>query len=98
MTATEVLELQKEKRIIDELVNRAAKELQEEIDFNVLAELFLQDGWTEVKFDPHCTAATAHAIKQWIDWACNGPVTSRGTRYLFREKSDAINFLLKWAD
>lgn len=99
MTATEVLEEQTkqqlEKRMIDEFVARAAKELQEEMDFSILADLYKSAGWTEIDFDPY---RRPEVIKIWLKNNCKGHRISRGRRFLFEEKSDAINFVLKWAN
>lgn len=99
MTATEVLEHQKEKSIIDAMVQRAAKEFQEEMDFTILADMFSRSGWTEIEFDPwQKTPEYAYAIKDWLQDHCKGPVHSRGKRFLFQEESDAINFVLRWSN
>lgn len=93
MTATEALEY----NYIEEAVKRSAKELYDEIDFSILADIFIKDGWTEIDFNPHQKDVVAHAIKEWIQTKCKGPCHSRGRRFLFKEESDAVNFVLKWS-
>lgn len=99
MTATEVLDeqtkLQLEKRMIDEMVAKAAKEFQEEMDFTILADFYKSSGWTEIDFDPY---QRPEAIKAWLTSNCKGHRVSRGRRFLFQRQSDAINFVLRWTE
>lgn len=94
MTATQVLEY----NYIEAAVSKATQELADEIDFSLLADLYKATGWVEVDFNPHQRADLAHAIKEWIRTKCKGPCHSRGRRFLFQEESDAVNFVLKWAN
>jgi len=89
MTATQVLE----QNYIEEAVNRASKELSDEIDFSLLADIFRSDGWTEIDFNPR----QPETIKEWLRTSCKGPCHSRGRRFLFKYESDAVNFVLKWS-
>ena len=81
--------------IEQDILNKAGKELSNEIDFHVLADLYLYDGWTEVNLhrQPRETVAD---IKNWCSNAniiCYG----RGQRWLFKERNDAVFFSLKWS-
>ena len=99
MTAVEVLSKMQAKEntdYIDEIVSKAAKEFQEEMDFSILADMFKQDGWVEVKFSPVRHFAEGFAIKHWLAINCKGNQMSRGSRWLFEKESDAVNFILKW--
>ena len=98
MTATQVLEQQERQSMIDAAVQRAAKELADEMDFSILADLYKESGWTEIEFNPWWKEATAGAMKQWLEANCKGHRMSRGKRFLFQDKSDAINFVLKWGN
>lgn len=99
MTATEVLDeqtkLRLEKRMIDEFVAKAAKELHEDMDFSILADLYKSSGWTEIDFDPY---QRPEAIKAWLKYNCKGHRISRGRRFLFQDQSDAVNFVLRWSE
>lgn len=81
---------------IEEAVKRASKELADEIDFDLLATLYLEMGWTEVKFNPKRTALEAWHIREWLNANCVGHRASRNTRFLFERKEDATLFLLRW--
>ena len=92
MKATEVLE----QDYIEKAVQQASKELADDIDFDLLANLYLEMGWTEVEFNPSRPALEAWQIREWLKTNCVGHRTSRNTRFLFERKEDATLFLLKW--
>ena len=98
MTASEINEIRMQQDIIDETVRRAAKELQEEMDFSLLADLYKESGWTEISFNPWWKDEAASVMKQWLEANCKGHRMSRGKRFLFQYESDAINFVLKWGN
>jgi len=99
MTAVEVLskvQAEKNTAYIDDLVRNAAKEFQEQMDFNILANLFKEDGWVEIEFNPRRVAVEASAIKEWLEQNCKGNRMSLGNRWLFQNETDAVMFVLKW--
>ena len=98
MTATQVLEQQNRQSIIDAAVERAAKEMADEIDFHVLADLYKGMGWTEIDFNPHVEDILAYEIRNWMRDNCKGSYHSRGRRWLFQDRIDAVNFVLKWTN
>jgi hypothetical protein len=89
MTATQILE----RNYIEEAVARAGRELAEEMDFSMLADWCKSMGWIEIDFNPR----QSETIKEWLRTSCKGPCQSRGRRFLFKEESDAVNFVLKWS-
>lgn len=93
MTATQILE----QDYIEQAVARASKELADDIDFDLMASLYKQMGWTEVTFNPMQPAQTAYNIKEWLDKNCHGLRLSRNTRFLFEREKDAMLFMLRWA-
>lgn len=95
MTAVEVLSEQNT-AYIDELVKNAAREFQEQMDFSILADLFKEDGWVEIKFNPRRVDIEASAIKEWLEQNCKGNRMSLDNRWLFQNETDAVMFALKW--
>jgi hypothetical protein len=81
---------------IEEAVNRAAKDLAEDIDFDVLASLYKDMGWTEVEFSPRQSQERVAEIKEWLDKNCKGYKMSRGKRFLFEDKKEAAWFMMRW--
>jgi hypothetical protein len=82
--------------IEQEIINRAGKQMAEEIDFGILADLLKEIGWVEIEFEPHVESILSYEIQNWIRNNCKGLFRSRGKRFLFELEKDASWFLLKW--
>jgi len=79
----------------EKMISKAVKEIANEIDFHVLADLYSQDGWTEVNL-PRQPRETVVDIISWctsLDINCYG----RGQRWVFEKQKDAVFFSLRWA-
>ena len=85
--------------IPDEIMNNAAKEMADDIDWELMSSLMTQTGWTKitVDFGPRMTESTAHEIKEWTRSQCKGYVQSRKKDWLFQNAEDATLFTLRWA-
>lgn len=81
---------------VDEAVSAAAKAVCEEIDFTILAEMYLESGWVEVEFNPYVSNKQAVDMKNWVADNCKGHIASHGRRFLFQNKEDAMWFKLRW--
>lgn len=93
MTATQVMEQQ---NYIDKAVEAAAKRLAEEIDFQIMLEMLCNQGWTKVVLYP-MTHEKSNAIDFWTSTSCNHRFKNMGLVWIFEDRSDAINFTLRWA-
>jgi hypothetical protein len=82
--------------IEQEIINRAGKQMAEEIDFGILADLLKEIGWVEIEFEPHVESILLYEIQNWMQDNCKGLFRSRGKRFLFELEKDASWFLLKW--
>ena len=80
----------------ESLINQATKILQEEIDWEVLASLFVKSGWTMVDLPRFNNRYEAIDIELWIDENCSGKHMERGKTYVFEKKQDAEWFSLRW--
>lgn len=79
---------------VSELYDNWAKELADEIDAQVLADVFAQDGWNKVSLDTH-TAGGVLMIELWLNE--QGIYFQRfRNHYLFKSAEDATIFRLKW--
>lgn len=83
--------------IQDELLDQLAKEMAAEMDFAVMADLMIRDGWTKVTLDRFKNNNHAVDISYWTADHAKGKFIRHGTTYVFEEKGDAVNFALKWA-
>ena len=78
-----------------ELTNHAAKQLSDDIDFNVISNILVGSGWTKVVLGP-MTIETSDAIDMWVLKQCKGDHRARGLVWLFERSEDAMWFKLRW--
>ena len=79
----------------DEIIEKLAKEMAEEIDFDVLANLYQHDGWAEVNLSRE---PSAQLYQEMIKW-CNEHALvyyGRKKRWLFKDAKYATMFTLRW--
>ena len=79
------------------LMKRMAKEIADEIDWEIMADLMVQYGWTKLKFNPLRGVEEAYDIHEWINTHAIGKVQSRGNVWLFEKEKDAVMFSLRWS-
>ena len=77
----------------DTLVKKLTEEVQKEIDFEILADMLLEFGWTEIKFTP---SGRYFEIDAWCDENTAG-VQGYGSRWLFKDEKDITMFILRWS-
>jgi len=81
---------------IDEsLTDRAAKILQEEIDWEIESDLLVAFGWHKINIES--TVYTSAQIGTWLTENATGAYHGRSRTWLFENKKDAILFALRWA-
>ena len=79
-----------EQKIADKL----AKEISDQIDWNVLSEILISNGWTRVIREPIFN--WNEDVTGWLDLIKIGHVRSMGNEWLFEKEQDAIMFSLRW--
>lgn len=82
-----------EESIADEL----AKQVAAEIDFGIMSEMMIAQGWHRVQLDYYKSNKEAIDIHCWAEDNAKGKFIKHGVVYVFQQKGDAINFALKWA-
>jgi hypothetical protein len=78
-----------------EFLERASKKISEEIDFQILAGMLVELGWTKVILSP-MTTEKSNAIDDWVKTKCAKPVETLGLVWLFEDSKEAVAFCLKW--
>ena len=83
----------------DALSEEMGRQIQEEIDWEVMCELMKISGWTQIKMDwsVRMSESDAHQIKEWCKNNLKGPYRGRGKDWLFVDEKDASMFALRWA-
>lgn len=80
----------------DEYVERAAKELADDIDFDVLTSLLIEgSGWTKVVLKP-MTWEDGLDIDGWVENNVKGKFHTRGLVWVFENAKEANWFKLRW--
>ena len=80
----------------EEQIARIAKEMADEIDFQVLSSMLVEDGWSRVTLKHFTSNKNAVDIADWADTHCKGRYMKNGVTYIFENAGDAVTFTLKW--
>ncbi len=81
--------------IEEEIISNLGREIQKEIDFEVLAGMLKELGWTKVVLSP-MTKEHSDIIDKWVIEYVKGPHETLGLVWMFQDSADAINFTLRW--
>lgn len=80
----------------DEMAETMAKEMQKEIDGEILRTCLVETGWIQVKFI-HKDREQSYEIRDWCETNIkNFQWAHLGNYYLFNNKKDAEWFILRW--
>lgn len=83
----------------EEKLKQAAQQLANEIDWDVLANIYKKNGWTEIHFTlPVNEFTLCQEISNWMRLTLTGHYINRQTRWLFEKEKDAIMFALRWSN
>lgn len=85
-----------------QILERKTRQMAEDIDFGILAEMLKEQGWTEVHVpvsikrmrDPD------HTFPKMIEWCHDQRIvykTNAGWQWLFQDPQAATFFTLRWA-
>ena len=81
----------------EEMTKVLADEISQEIDFGIIAEIMIQQGWHKVQLSPFKNNNHAVDIKYWVEEHCHYDHMNHGTTFIFEDQGDAVNFTMKWA-
>jgi hypothetical protein len=79
-----------------EILDRAANELSQEIDREVLWGMLQGIGWTRVMLDRLQDNNHAVDITYWLEENIKNPFERNGRDFLFEDSKDATMFILRW--
>lgn len=79
-----------------QIIEEKAKEIQSDIDREVLWSMLTQMGWIRVMLDRFTDNNHAIDITLWLEDNCQGNYERHGRDFLFERPEDAIMFILKW--
>lgn len=79
-----------------ELAKKMSKAMAEEIDWEIIADMLVQAGWSMVNLNHYKDRYQSIDIETWIDENCKGKYKKRSTTFVFEKKEDAAWFKLRW--
>jgi hypothetical protein len=82
--------------IVDEIANRFAAQLAKEIDWELIADMLVADGWTKAEIVPFSRPELQRAVLNWVQTNVQGHYQNFETQYVFQNEKDAVLFALKW--
>jgi hypothetical protein len=80
----------------NEILDIAAKEMQQEIDREILWEMLQGMGWHRVMLPRLVDNDHAIDITYWLEENCRNPFERSGRDFLFESAKDANWFKLRW--
>lgn len=80
----------------EKLLDKAGKEMAREIDREVLWGMLEGIGWTRVVLSTETAMVNATQIKEWLAINCANPYEKYRSDFIFEDKKDAVNFILRW--
>lgn len=90
------LEKDSDPTIDDELVKTLMDEIQREIDEDIMRKVYIENGWTEVKFDYTSNKQAVDIIDWCTETLPENQWQRLGGSFVFKDPKDAEWFLLRW--
>jgi hypothetical protein len=80
----------------NEIIDIAAKEMQQDIDREILWGMLKDMGWTRVMISRLQDNEHAIDITLWLEENIKNPFERNGRDFIFEDPKDATMFILKW--
>jgi len=80
----------------EQIINDAAEAMAKSIDTHILANFFIEDGWTEVVVDPWIHGSS-EIINKWCKSNFSDAFIKDGNRWVIKDPKDATVFAIKWS-
>jgi hypothetical protein len=82
--------------IEEEMINRASKQMAQDIDREVLWGMLQGIGWTRVMLPTMGNGEQAVDIIVWLENNCKKAYERNGRDFMFEDTKDANWFILRW--
>ena len=83
--------------ISDELLERMSAEVAEEINWDIISDMLIEQGWVRVVLLGSIPPYKKNDILDWLHVTCLTKFRQRGSEFLFKEEKDAVMFTLRWS-
>ena len=81
----------------DGLTRLLAKDIQDEIDWQILNEMGVGRDWTEIKYSSDASRASQKEVKEWCDDKFTGGFFAFSDRIMIAGEEDIVKFMLRWS-
>ena len=87
-----------EAKLEDHIMEELAKDIRDELDFEIMADMLIESGWFVIKLPYALDLIQRNQIDRWLveQRISQNGFYSRGNAWLFKSKDDAIMFRLTW--
>ena len=83
-------------KLEEELLNKAGKQMANDIDREILWGMLQGIGWTRVMLPTYSSNKQAIDILCWLEDNCKESYERRGRDFIFENQKDAEWFMLRW--
>lgn len=87
----------KELMLEQELADDLSKEMQQEIDQEIMFAMLQDAGWHLIALERLLSMKHAVDIDEWLKTNCTSEAFRWGRKCLFKKQEDAVMFALKWS-
>lgn len=84
-----------QQKVFEQMSSRAAKEITDDIDFEVLTSVFIESGWIKVVLKP-MSWEHGYEVDSWVEKNIKNPFQTRGLVWVFKDPKEANWFKLRW--
>lgn len=87
----------KESMLEQEMADVLSKEIQHEIDHEIMFVMLQEAGWYLIALERLLSMKHAVDIDEWLKNNCTSESFRWGRKFLFKKQQDAVLFSLKWS-
>lgn len=80
----------------EQIISDLADEMMRSTDFEIFADMMVQEGWTRVEISKIIDNYHAIDMRMWSEEHCQSEFKHNGRTWIFQSESDAMWFKLKW--
>jgi hypothetical protein len=80
----------------DQAMAEMSRDLQQEIDREIIWGLLEDTGWTRIMFPTLGSRQKSVDILLWLEENCKKAYEQSGRDFIFEDPKDASHFILKW--
>lgn len=80
----------------EEIQYKLSNQIAKDIDFQILAEMLVNSGWTKVVLQRGALPCTGPELHEWRQRNLKGEWKAHNNVWVFEKAEDAVVFTLRW--